>query len=142
MTGRHHPWRRFRALAHYTLHWHDDGPLGLTDFVTRTVSLRRDLDQAGRRSTIMHEVLHAERGPVPMGLAAKEEIKVRKAAAQELLPCIVAVGDALIWAQGHVEPAAEELWVDVWTLKDRLRYCSPPERAYLLGRLREEAPAP
>lgn len=139
MTGVH-PWRRFRELAHYTLHWHDAGPLGLTDFVARTVSLRRGLDQAQRRSTIMHETLHAERGPVPMGLAAKEEVKVRKLSALELLPCIAAVGDALIWSQGHVEPAADELWVDLPTLTDRLKYCTTGEREYLLRRLHEEAP--
>lgn len=139
MTGVH-PWRRFGLLAHYTLHWHDVGPLGLTDFVARTVSLRRGQDQAQRRSTIMHETLHAERGPVPMGLAAKEEVKVRKESARTLLPCIVTVGDALVWAQGHVEPAAEELWVDLGTLADRLRFCTTGEREYLLRRLHEEAP--
>jgi hypothetical protein len=141
MTGTH-PWRRFRGLAHYTLCWHDHGPLGLTDFVARTVSLRRGLDQAQRRSTIMHETLHAERGPVPMGLAAKEETYVRKQTARELLPCIVTVGDALIWAQGHVEPAADELWVDLPTLTDRLKYCTTGEREYLLRRLQQEAPPP
>lgn len=88
----------------------------------------------------MHETLHAERGPVPMGLAAKEEIYVRKASALALLPCIVSVGDALVWAGGHVEPAADELWVDLPTLTDRLKYCTTVEREYLLRRLHEEAP--
>ncbi|HEY0889327.1 MAG TPA: hypothetical protein VGE38_06940 [Nocardioides sp.] len=114
--------------------------MGFTDFDTFEVSLRDDLDWAERRSTIMHECLHVERGPVPMGLARKEEIKVRKLSAAELLPSIVEVGDALIWAQGHVEPAAAELHVDLATLTDRLRFCTTGEREYLLRRLHEEAP--
>jgi hypothetical protein len=104
------------------------------------MSLRDDLDWAERRSTILHECLHVERGPVPMGLHRKEEVKVRKLAALELLPCVVDVGNALVWAQGHVEPAAEELQVDLPTLTDRLKYCTTGEREYLLRRLHEEAP--
>lgn len=136
------PWRRFRGHHEFTLGEHVGGPPGNTNFTTREVTLRRGLDQSGRRSTIMHECFHVERGPVPMGLARKEEIAVRKLAARELLPCIVHVGDALVWAQGHVEPAADELWVDLPTLTDRLRFCTTGEREYLLRRLREEAPAP
>lgn len=141
MTGVH-PWHRFRALAQFTLRWHNVGPRGVTDFEAQTVSLRRDLTQAGRRSTILHECLHIERGAVPMGMAAGEEIRVRKLTAGLLLPDVEAVGDALIWGQGHVEPAAAELWVDLGVLKDRLRFCSPAEREYLMTRLREEAPTP
>lgn len=139
MTGIH-PWRRFRGHHEYELGEHEGGPPGNTDFVKRVVTLRRGLDQAERRSTILHECFHVERGPVPMGMARKEEIKVRKLACLALLPCIVAVGDALIWAQGHVEPAADELWVDLGTLTDRLRFCTTGEREYLLRRLHEEAP--
>lgn len=137
-----HPWRRFRSHTAFRLVHHDGGDPGFTDFDAFEVSLRRDLDWAERRSTILHECLHVERGPVPDGLYAKEEIRVRKLAATALLPCVVEVGDALVWGQGHVEPAAAELNVDVATLTDRLRHCTPRERAYLLDRLREEAPAP
>ncbi|MCL8026353.1 hypothetical protein [Nocardioides bruguierae] len=133
-----HPWRRFRDLAHFKLRWHEGGDLGFTDFESQTVSLRRGLNQAGRRSTILHECLHVERGPVPEGLAAREELRVRKLAAQMLLPDIRAIADALAWAEGDLEAAADELWVDVPTLRDRLRFIShPAERAYLQARLEE-----
>jgi hypothetical protein len=100
--------------------------MGETDYVAGTISLRRGLDQAQRRSTVLHECLHVERGPMPMGLAAKEEHQVRKLAAQELLPSVVAIGDALAWSQGDLEGAADELWVDVHTLRDRLRFMTHP----------------
>jgi hypothetical protein len=104
-----HPWRRLRALSHINLLWHDGGPMGETDFVAGTISLRRGLNQAELRSTILHECLHVERGPVPMALA---------------------------WAQGDVAAAAEELWVDEETLRDRLRFMThPTERGYLARRL-------
>lgn len=135
MTGIH-PWRRFRQLAHYTLHWHDEGPVGLTDFVGQTVSLRRDLDQAGRRSTILHECLHVERGPVPMGLVAKEESRVERETARLLMPDVKVVGEALAWAYS-LEEAAAELWVDVQALRVRLRYLHPAERGWLQQRLED-----
>jgi hypothetical protein len=131
-----HPWRRLRALSHINLLWHDGGPMGETDFVAGTISLRRGLNQAELRSTILHECLHVERGPVPMGLASKEEHRVRKLASQQLLPHVTTIGEALAWAQGDVAAAAEELWVDEETLRDRLRFMThPTERGYLARRL-------
>jgi hypothetical protein len=103
-----------------------------------TISLRRGLDQAQRRSTILHECLHVERGPVPMGLAPKEEQKVRKETAQLPLTDVKAIGDALAWAQGDVVGAASELWVDEGILRDRLRFMThPAERGYLARRFEE-----
>lgn len=131
-----HPWRRLRALDHISLLWHDGGPMGETDFVAGTISLRRDLTQAELRSTLLHECLHIERGPVPMGLAPKEEQQVRKLAAQQLLPHVARIAEALAWAQGDLAAAAEELWVDEATLRDRLRFMThPAERQYLARRL-------
>jgi len=133
------PWRRLRALAHIRLLWHDGGDPGVTDFDACTISLRRGMNQAERRSTIMHEVLHVERGPVPVGLADREELRVCRIAAQQLLPDVRLIGDAMEWAQGDLHAAAEELWVDEETLYVRLRYMThPAERAYMKRRLQEE----
>lgn len=132
-----HPWRRLRALAHVTLKWHDHAPDGVTDFEAGVVSLRRGMDQARRRSTLMHELLHVERGPVPMGLAAREELRVWKEAARLLLPDVEAIGDALAWAHGDLAAAADELWVDVPTLRMRLKYLHPVERGWLRKRLED-----
>jgi len=133
-----HPWRRLRELVHITLVWHDGGLMGETDYEAGTISLRRGMSSAERRSTIMHECLHAERGPVPMGLAAKEESQVCRIAARELLPNIKVIADALAWAEWDMEAAADELWVDEATLRCRLASMAPPaERAYMRQRFEE-----
>lgn len=136
MTRGIHPWRRLRELAHIRLLWHDDGPAGVTDFEESTISLRRGLNQAERRSTVMHECLHVERGPVPLGLADREELRVEKEAARLLLPDIKVVGEALAWARDLAE-AADELWVDEQLLRVRLQHLHPAERGWLKARLEE-----
>lgn len=131
-----HPWHRLRALSHISLLWHEGGPMGETDFLAGTISLRRGLSQAALRSTLLHECLHVERGPVPMGLAAKEEQRVRRLTAEQLLPQVAQIGDALAWAQGDLAAAAEELWVDEAIVRDRLRFMTlPAERQALARRL-------
>lgn len=137
-----HPWRRLRQLARIDLIWHDDtpgAPMGVTHFASGVISLRKGMTQAERRSTILHEVLHVERGPVPAGLAAKEEQRVRKLAAQQLLPDVREIADALAWSGWRLEEAAEELWVDEPTLRDRLRFMThPAERAYMVRRFEDD----
>lgn len=131
-----HPWRRLRALAHVTLLWHDDGPMGLTNFKAQTISLRRGMTQAERRSTVLHECLHIERGPALSTLAAREELRVERETARLLLPCIRQVGEALAWAR-DLDEAADELWVDLKCLRTRLESLHPAERAYLRQRLED-----
>lgn len=133
-----HPWRRLRALSHIELLWHDGGPMGETDFEAKTISLRRGMTWEERRSTVLHECLHVERGPVPMGLARREELLVEKATARLLLPSVKAIGDAYAWSQGDDYGAAAELGVDVGILWTRMKYMThPAERAYLAKRFDE-----
>lgn len=132
-----HPWRRLRELAHVTLLWHDEGPMGLTTHSTATISIRRDLTWEERRCTIQHEIIHIEGGPVPRGLRDKEEERVRRETALRMIPDIRPVGDAIAWAFS-AEEAAEELGVDVPVLRYRLRHMSPMERAWLRNRLEQE----
>ncbi len=129
-----HPWRRLRALAHVTLLWHDDGPAGLTDFAAQTISLRRGMTYAERRTTVLHECLHVERGPTLTTLAAREELRVEKETARLLMPCIREVGEALAWGRDLAE-AADELAVDERALWVRIRYAHPTEKGYLRARL-------
>lgn len=129
-----HPWRRLRELAHVTLLWHDGGPMGRTNFRTQTISLRRGLNWAERRCTVQHELLHIERGPVPMTLAGREEERVRRETARRMLPCVKRIGEALAWAYDEHE-AADELCVDVHVLRYRMRHLHPAERGYLRRRL-------
>lgn len=57
------PWEHLGHLTSVTLTWHDDGPRGLTDFATLTISLLRGLTGPELRSTLAHELVHIERGP-------------------------------------------------------------------------------
>lgn len=129
-----HPWRRLRELAHVTLLWHDDGPMGATLHPYAAVSLRRGLTWAQRRCTLQHELIHVERGPAPAGLRDKDEESVRRETALRMIPDIRPIGEALAWALSE-EEAADELGVDVPVLRYRLRHMSPMERAWLSHRL-------
>jgi hypothetical protein len=129
-----HPWRRLRELAHVTLQWHEGGKMGRVDHGTQTVSLRLGMTYGERRCTLLHELLHLDNGPMPYGLRGKEEELVRRQTAREMLPDIRVVGEAMAWAHTPLE-AAEELGVDIFVLRKRLRHLHPSERHYLERRL-------
>lgn len=138
----HHPWRAFRDLVEWSLHWAHlpDGAWGETCFHTRTVTLSPDLNQAERRCTIAHETQHILRGPAAPGRESWEEQLVDRNVARILLPDVEAIGDALAWAGWHDVPtAAEELWVDEFILDARLQYLHPSEKGYLRGRFAADA---
>lgn len=128
-----HPWRALRALAHVTLVWHEGGPAGWTHFPTATISLRRGMTLAERRSTIAHEIEHITRGPAQVGYERREELAVCRAAAKRLIT-FEALVDAMVWSGDEYELAAE-LWVDVGTVRDRLRSLSPWESAEISRRM-------
>ena len=133
----HHPWRRLRALADWTLIWAHlpTGLMGYTDWRNKSITLDRRLLQAERRCTIAHELEHIRRGPVPADpvLAAREEEAVNRATARRMIT-IRDLGEALAWTR-DLDEAADELWVDRPTLEARLRSLHPSERAYLKNRL-------
>jgi hypothetical protein len=136
-----HPWRRLRALAEWELRWHrpdEDADPGFTLFDENVISLRTDLTWEQRRCTVLHECLHAERGPALEGvLEDREELAVRRETARLLIPGVRPLGEALAWALS-TEEAAEELGVDVGVLRDRVRWLHPAERGYLRRRLAED----
>lgn len=129
-----HPWRLLRASEHVLLEWHDDGPMGRTNHATDTISLRRGMTWAQRRCTVLHELLHLERGPVPIADAAREEEAVRRETARRMLPDIKPVAEAIAWAS-CMEECADDLGVDVAVLRYRLAHLHPAERGYLRTRL-------
>ncbi len=132
-----HPWRRLRALGNWELRWHHPDvsqDRGFTLFDEKVISLRTNLTWEERRCTVLHECLHAERGPTLVGvLAAREELRVRRETARLLLPSIDEVGEALAWALSP-EEAAAELLVDEDVLRDRLRWLDPAEQRILRSR--------
>lgn len=93
----------------------------------------RRLTQAERRSVLAHELEHVERGPFPRWMTPREEAAVSAAAARKLIR-LHDLGEALAWAD-HPAEVAEELWVDIPTVRARLAGLTRDERHYLARRL-------
>lgn len=125
----HHPWRRLRdRLPDWRIEF---VPLpgdtwGETDAFTRTISIDSGLLQSQRRCTITHEIEHAEAGDVgPQSL--HRERQVDEAVARRLISLDRLV-DAALWAH-DVDELADELWVDLPTVRCRLDTLTDAERA-------------
>ena len=130
-----HPWRHLRDhFPHVDVHYVNLEPLGLTGRTTpRGIELHHQSRQRDRRSTLGHEVVHLERGPVPdhPHFAQREEQVVEEITARRMirLPELV---DAILWCQGRTDDeAAEELWVDLDILQTRVRTLTPGERKWV-----------
>ncbi len=136
---RFHPWRRMRDLGpSWKLQWSGalpTGRLGLTNFRTRTITLRLDLTFEERRCTITHEVEHAIRGTFLRSEYLREELEVDRISARLLLPSIRDVADAMVYHSGSYEQVAEDLWVDPWMLEVRLSSLQHLELGYFERRM-------
>lgn len=102
----------------------------------RTIALASDLTQAQRRSTLAHELVHAERGDVACCSGwheGKQERRVERTAARRLIS-VDALVDALLWADDERE-LAEVLWVDVDTVRARLDGLTAVEKQTIEQRL-------
>ncbi|AKJ72306.1 metallo-protease [Gordonia phage GMA4] len=96
----------------------------------RIIVLDPRLTQAGRRSTLAHELVHVERGLIPIDpvLLAKEERCVDEIAARQLITIDMLV-DALRWCQrGTGAQLADEVWTDQHALNVRLATLTAVER--------------
>lgn len=134
-----HPWRELRAMPHVDVVWTDQLPVRVRAATDgRTIWMATGLVQRERRSSLAHELEHIRRGHRGCQPPAVEDA-VRACAARRLLPDIVDVADGLVWAQGHLDVAAEELWVDRVTLRYRVDPSWAPraEVAYLSRRLHD-----
>lgn len=125
-----HPWRAIRAREDVTVEWQRrDGLLGTWCERSRRMVLHPDQNQAERRCTAAHELLHAERGDTTCDWRTHRD-------AARLLVDLRALGDALVvYGEEDLTRVAEELWVDLDTLSARLQYLHPSERGYLRRRL-------
>lgn len=147
---RYHPWRQLRdshpdvsVTCRYAL------PGNLKGAWTRYgIYLHRDLDQAGRRSTLAHELVHKERGSLCARNGAhamtaselREEAAVDEIAARRLIP-IDDLVDALAWARWEVgAEAAGELWCDLAMLLARVQSLTPTERRYIDEEVKRRQP--
>lgn len=133
-----HPWRDLRDLAHVVVSWRSDLPTylrGATDGTDR-IWMRSDLRQVERRCVLAHELEHLRerhQGCQPEDV----ERRVRGRAARYLLPDPYLIAEALVWAAGDLEEAADVLWVTPQVLRDRLdpRHLHPAERAIIVARI-------
>lgn len=96
---------------------------------TQEVSIRLDLTQSERRSTLAHELVHLDRGPAVKGHEDREERVVSEEAARWLIP-IEKLADGLVWAFDDTE-LADLLWVDLDTVQTRLVTLTSAETAYI-----------
>jgi Zn-dependent peptidase ImmA (M78 family) len=128
-----HPWRRLRARPDVEVFYRDlrGRRLAATDGA-EVIVMSPDLSQAQRRSTIAHELAHIELGHVD-GCSSAEEEAARQLAARWLVS-LDALAEAMAWARS-LEELAEELWVDVDTVRTRLAHLHPAERHHLRARL-------
>lgn len=131
-----HPWRA--VPSDVLIHRCDlDDASGWWSAEDRVILIDRRLGQAAGRSTIAHESLHAERGD-EAGCTPwhdrKQERLVDRLAARRLIT-LDALADALLWAQDEHE-LADELWVDVETVRGRLHSLTQEEKDYIDGRIR------
>lgn len=115
-----------------------DGTLGLCDWAAKAITLDPRLLQAERRCTVLHEIHHAMRQVAPRDpvLCAREESAIEQSVARALID-LAPLGEALAWAH-TLDEAADELWVDVPCLRNRLEHLRPAERAYLEQRLEHQ----
>lgn len=108
--------------------------LGEVCWSTKTITIDPRIPPAAQRCTLVHELVHVDRGPSPAPqFDAKEELAVERAAARRLID-IRDLAEAMAESEspGHI---AELLEVDTDTLLIRLAYLHPAERAHLRRRL-------
>lgn len=132
-----HPWRALRANPSIVVDWEpQDGLYGIIcgDHVT----ISPGLTQAERRCTIAHEMVHHERSVVAGDELAtiKEERVVDELAARQLIPLEDLV-DKLLWSLDEHE-LAEDLWVDIATVRARLAGLTTAEKAEIEAAIRRK----
>lgn len=100
-----------------------------------TIWLCKTLNQAERRSTLTHELIHVDRGIASPIHIAREERYVDVLAARRLIP-LPALLQGLQWTDDDYE-LAEELWTDVHTVRVRRQNLTLTERAWLADRVED-----
>jgi phosphatidylserine/phosphatidylglycerophosphate/cardiolipin synthase-like enzyme len=108
----------------------DEECFGWWDSPGRTIYLARGLTQRQRRAVLAHECEHASHDDKPLldaVLNARRERATDIAAARRLIPIDLFI-EALRWT-GNERELADELWVDVHTIRVRFASLTATERA-------------
>ena len=123
------PWQHLGRLDGVSVRYADlDGIDGLTDFESRTITLRRGMTVAERRTTLAHELVHLERGRVAghrRGTAEREynlatlieERLVEDTAAMRLVPARLLPDLQTLVDRHGDEAACGFLGVDIGALR-------------------------
>lgn len=127
-SGRYDPWMHLAMFPAVTLAWVDNLPAdmyGYTDFPARNITLLKGLTSMEERSTLAHEVVHLERGPLRQKVRSArewdaavdvEEAVIEIMVAARLIPSFeLAKLEGRVQADGE-EAVADDLGVDVSTL--------------------------
>lgn len=114
-----------------------DGTMGYCDTDTRTIVINTQLTARQRRSTIVHEIIHALRGDTDDNPEA--EAIVARLTALDLVP-LVALVDALSQST-NVMDVLDMLEVDAGVLRSRFRNLSEDEAAQVRRVLALRVPA-
>lgn len=131
-------WRWLERLPGWRVDWAFTPARGLCRWRDRVILLDPRLSHRDERSVLVHECVHAERGPVPRWMLSREEEAVAAESSRRLIP-IRRLAAALAWSRDAHE-VADELDVDVATVMARVRHLHPAERAYLARRLEHVTP--
>lgn len=105
------------------------------------IHLHEGVNQAGRRSTLTHELIHRERSTVCTGDASDREVRiVDEIAARRLIP-LDELLDVPLWTESRIGiEAAEELWSNAHMLGVRIQTLTDDERAYMAKELQRRQP--
>lgn len=135
VTGMYHPWRELRDQKHITVLWEPlpDHIRGCTNG-TDTIWMDTRLLQVERRCTIAHEQTHIRLGHTECQ-DEKTETKVRRLTALQLIDTADLI-EACKWS-ATADEVADELWVTVDVLMDRIQGLAPVERAFIDHAIRE-----
>ena len=109
----------------------------------RSIVVRAGMLLVEERSTLWHELHHADRGDTRCAadeLEARQEAACERAAARRAIP-IRALLDAARWARGHAD-AADALKVTPDLLEVRLQHLHPSERHHLRRVINERGDQP
>ena len=125
-----HPWSTLLPAHPNTDVWPTNSlpptVLGCTDGTSIWLTVEQTVAEA--RCTLIHELIHLERGH-SVCQPPDVEADVAREAAQRLIP-IDELADVLTQTRSDLE-AAELLWVDVDTLRTRLAFLDDVERSRL-----------
>lgn len=134
------PYAVLASMPHLTLEVRrlPDDEMGRWVPQRQTILLDDRLDQAERRCTLVHEIVHHLSGDHDLSNPAYTEFQERmcRERTARLLITLTALADAMLWSD-HASEIAEQLWVDEATLWDRMETLTTEEQQYLTAAVTE-----